>query len=401
MSKKSFAAVLIITLLVIISAIADANSLEEAHEESLKLYKAGKVKEAIKVLEDNGVREILDSMPRDMYRETYITLLINYGFYLSKTEDRYMEALPVLQRVIEVAPARAVAYLNTGDIYLKIYQENKDKSLKEKITENYYKYLSFLEEGAYIASQVRMFLKAESFAKTIEEFGKIQFEMEKGRVAESFEEDFFNDFFDDFINGKNIEYVEPILTTDNINNKKLRQYFMNDTGFIEEVITDVVSSPMPIEYRSEYDYKLYHIDFDHNPENGKEYLFYSGGYLDVWYGVKQLYINYYRLLDFEEKKIRDAVSVYKTFDYIEKKPVNNFNGIIKYKGRYFIYDVRNEDFPCVDLYAWNGKSDMDDIGIAVSFRRKNLIYLRRQCAKMMHAIQTAKKVILIGGKTEC
>ncbi|NLM97871.1 MAG: hypothetical protein GX175_09750, partial [Halanaerobiaceae bacterium] len=103
--KKKTLITLIITLLVTIASISSAVSAEniiEAHEESLKLYRCGKVKEAIKVLEESGIQDIMENIPRDMTREDYALILNDYAFYLSETEDRYEEAVPLLERVIEI-----------------------------------------------------------------------------------------------------------------------------------------------------------------------------------------------------------------------------------------------------------------------------------------------------------
>jgi len=357
-NKKIFPITLIIIFLITITSIASSISIKnitEAHEESLKLYKGGKVKEAIKVLEDSSIQDIIESIPRDMTIEDYALILNNYGFYLSETEDRYEEALPVLERVIEIASERAVAYLNIADTYLKIYHENNDESLKEKVKANYNKYLSLLDEDAGVPYKVREFLLAEAFEKAVEEIRKSKYRINNNFLVEELSDDFFKEFILDFKDGKNIEYIEPILVTDDINNRELREYFGNDTEFIEEIITFEESSPT-MKYRSEFNYKLYHIDFDNNSENGKEYLFYTGGYIDIWVGSRQSDSNFYFFLDFEEKKIRDAVIVYNTFDYIDKKLTNNFNGIIKYKDRYFIYEIKETNYSIV-LHSWNNEHE--------------------------------------------
>jgi hypothetical protein len=66
-------------------------------------------------LEDAGVKELLDDKNAGFAAPaTRIAILNDYGFWLSKTSDP-RSAIPVLQKVTELAPARAVAQLNLGD----------------------------------------------------------------------------------------------------------------------------------------------------------------------------------------------------------------------------------------------------------------------------------------------
>lgn len=372
--KKKTLITLIITLLVTIAAIGSAISAEniiEAHEESLKLYRCGKVKEAVKVLEESGIQDIMENIPRDMTREDYALILNDYAFYLSETEDRYEEAVPLLERVIEIEPERAAAYLNIADTYLKIYQEGNDESLKEKARDNYNKYLSLLDKDAGIPYRVREFLLAEAFEKSMEEIRKSEYEINNNFLVEELSDDFFKEFILDFKDGKNIEFIEPVLVTDDINDRELREYFGNDTEFIEELITEAIEggfSPT-IEYRAEYDYKLYHLDFDNNPENGEEYIFYAGGYMDIWGGELQSSWDNYLMIDLDNNSIVAAVGVAKTIDYIDKKPADNFNGIIRYKDRYFIYEIKETNYSIV-LHTWNNEHEY--IAAVVSF------YLERE-----------------------
>ncbi|MTI58605.1 MAG: hypothetical protein FH762_01225 [Firmicutes bacterium] len=360
-----FYIVLLIIFTLFISSLCMAISLDniiKAHEESLRLYRAGNVRGAIKVLEDNKVQDIIDFRPNSISEGTYVLILNNYGFYLSKTEDRYQEAVPILERVIEISPKRSVAYLNIGDVYNKMYhQEQKCKQkeiLKERIKGYYNKYLSLLKMDANIPYRVKKFLRDEAFEKAMEEIRKSEYEIRERSEAKNYPDDFFEKFLEDFKAGKNMGFIEPILVTDDINNKKLRQYFKNDTEFIEEIITvEETGGISPTrKYRSEFNYKLYYLDFDNNPENGKEYLFYSGGYMDIWGGGMQSNWDDYYMIDFEEKKITGVVSVHNTIDYKTKKRTNNFNGVIKYKGRYFIYEIREMNYSIV-LYAWNNNAN--------------------------------------------
>lgn len=360
--KKRFLFITMLIIFVILSSsmiyAISINNIIEAHQESLKFYRAGEVNKAIKVLEDNNIKDIIKAKPNNIFEGTYVTILNNYGFYLSETEDRYREAVAVLERVIEISPKRSVVYLNIGDVYLKMYhqeQEGKQKEiLKEKIKGCYNKYLSLLKIDANIPYRVKKFLRNEAFEKAMEEIKKEEYKTSEYFNTKDYPEDFSEKFLEDFKAGRNIEFIEPILVTDDINNKELRKYFKNDTEFIEEVITAEVSggSSPTIKYRSQFNYKLYHIDFDNNPENGKEYLFYSGGYMDIWDCGMQSNWDDYHMLDFGKKKTRGVGSVYKTINYKTKERTNNFNGIIKYRDRYFVYEIYNI-CESIEISAWD------------------------------------------------
>ena len=66
-------------------------------------------------LDGAGVKELLDDAKAGLIPSaTRIAILNDYGFWLSKTNDP-RNAVPVLQKVVELAPTRAVAQLNLGD----------------------------------------------------------------------------------------------------------------------------------------------------------------------------------------------------------------------------------------------------------------------------------------------
>lgn len=125
------------------------SSIIAAHEESLRLYRGKKdVREAIRILEKHGVGRILLEKPEQMGETIYATVLNDYGFYLSETEDRYPEAEHILKKVIEVSPDREVTYLNLGDVYFKMSKKRTQDNFKYKdLTRiNYTKYVEILEK---------------------------------------------------------------------------------------------------------------------------------------------------------------------------------------------------------------------------------------------------------------
>jgi tetratricopeptide (TPR) repeat protein len=122
------------------------NAIVTAHEQSLKLYKEKRdARGAIRILEEHGVKNLLTNKPEEMAGSVYVTILNNFGFYLSETEDRYAEAEGVLKKVIELSPERDVVYLNLGDVYLKMSKKSKDNLKYKDLSKIHYsKYVEIL-----------------------------------------------------------------------------------------------------------------------------------------------------------------------------------------------------------------------------------------------------------------
>lgn len=97
---------------------------------------------------------ILKEKPKLYTDSQYVLLLNNYAYYLSET-DRYEEAIPILEKVIKLSPNRAVAYLNLGDCYDKLYQKSKNKKDNENSIKNYKKYISLLKKDAKIPDKLK------------------------------------------------------------------------------------------------------------------------------------------------------------------------------------------------------------------------------------------------------
>src|SRR6266849_5793576 len=104
--------------LVVAGATSAQAGLTEAHQQALAVYKKTKdPTKAIKILEDAGIKGVLEQKPADMKRDAYVRLLNDYGFYLSEAADTSAGrgvAIDLLEKVIQLSPDRAVAYLNLG-----------------------------------------------------------------------------------------------------------------------------------------------------------------------------------------------------------------------------------------------------------------------------------------------
>lgn len=132
-----------VTLLIMNVYAVDTQALLKAHKEALEVYQNDKnYEKSIEILREAGVQKVLEKEPEGMSKGKYVHLLNDYGFFLSETENRYEEALPILKKVIELSPNRAVAYLNLGDVYLKDYQSTQSKMDKKNIQDMYKKYIA-------------------------------------------------------------------------------------------------------------------------------------------------------------------------------------------------------------------------------------------------------------------
>jgi tetratricopeptide (TPR) repeat protein len=137
--------IIVLTIVLIANVLAvDNQALLQAHKEALTVYqsKDKNVSKSIEILREAGISEILEEQPSGISKSKYVHILNNYGFFLSETKERYKEAIPILKKVIELAPNRAVAYLNLGDCYLKEYKNTKNEMDKKNIQDMYKKYIA-------------------------------------------------------------------------------------------------------------------------------------------------------------------------------------------------------------------------------------------------------------------
>lgn len=120
--------------------------------------KNSNIKNILYNLESSGIKYILKKQPVYFTQGQYVSILNNYAYFLSETE-RYKEAMPILERVIERDKNRVVAYLNLGDCYNREYSKNRDEKVKKKVVENYRKYVWLLKKDAKIPERVKEMIK--------------------------------------------------------------------------------------------------------------------------------------------------------------------------------------------------------------------------------------------------
>ncbi len=168
--------------------------------------------------------------------------------------------------------------------------------------------------------------------------------------------------------GKNFEVVEPIVRTDDYNEPKLQQYLgkcrklhpnkiimPRGTDWSNLRMTDDEVEEFGESYFSHLDYRLYHVDFDNNPRNGKEYLFYHGGNTDKD-GVSSVGdLTEYIILNLKNCQEADRQQLTDTINFNTNK-VTAYNGIIKHASKYMIYDISyssSENIYSLTIYSYN------------------------------------------------
>ncbi|ULA62143.1 MAG: exported protein of unknown function [Nitrospira sp.] len=163
--------VIILSVVLMLSAVGVAwAGLFEAHQQALAIYKKTKdLSSAIRLLEDAGIKGVLGEKPVDMRKDVYVSILNDYGFFLAEfgnTSESRGAAIDVLEKVTQLGPDRAVAYLNLGDVFVKEIDANQDTGAKAEMRalalQNYEKYAQLLQTkklGEKMPQRVQEFLQ--------------------------------------------------------------------------------------------------------------------------------------------------------------------------------------------------------------------------------------------------
>ncbi len=177
--------------------------------------------------------------------------------------------------------------------------------------------------------------------------------------------DFCSNFLVDFKRGQ-FEFVKPIVTADNLNDRKLQKYLqkcrnlsLNKTvywlphiwRYLQETKTpkDEWEDSGTKVYATHY-FKLYRVNFDGNKKNGDELVFSGecdGGHV--------------KIINLEQCKELDEIQVSPTIEYDMIKWIENpldtndtppcdatkltgsKHGILKYKNKFYLYDISHTD----------------------------------------------------------
>ena len=167
---------------------------------------------------------------------------------------------------------------------------------------------------------------------------------ENDKKAKHDESQFCSEFIVDLKAGKSVDFVEPIVVTDDYNYPVLQHLItkcpklkpFKSVYWLPRIWRYLQESKTPKEewedsgtvtYAS-YDFKMYHTAFD-GKNNENEYVFFGNGV------VKTLDLNICKVL--EETSISESTIDRKTKQYTGAR-----NGILKYKAKFYIYDLFGE-----------------------------------------------------------
>jgi uncharacterized protein len=173
--------------------------------------------------------------------------------------------------------------------------------------------------------------------------------------------------------GKDVEFIEPIVRTDDYNDPKLQAYLGRCPKskpfkqveyqpniwdyFEEEGVPEEEREYAGSIYYSSMDFKLYHVDFDGNPENDKEYLVYGGcGYEYEYPGAVDS--RHYGIFDLNRCKELGDIQVRETINYRTRQLTRDTNGVIQYKSKFYVYELRypDSDNRRIIIHRWDDKS---------------------------------------------
>lgn len=114
------------------------------------------VDEVLEKLETNGMKEIKNFVPDNIDVITYVQYISAYAYFLSET-DRYKEAMPILERIIKLAPEKAVTYLILGDCYYKELEKYSSFFDEIKYIENYNDYIKLIGNKSDFPNRVKKY----------------------------------------------------------------------------------------------------------------------------------------------------------------------------------------------------------------------------------------------------
>lgn len=153
-------------------------------------------------------------------------------------------------------------------------------------------------------------------------------------------------FFQDFKRQTNIEYVRPIVETHDYFDPALQKYLKQCPKM--ELRTPV--SGRSGAYVGTPTLKLFKVDIDNNPGNGKEFLFLEAAF-ERRAGRASNYEpgivgnTTYQLVDLNACATRATlyVGAHRSYrldtDLSKERPDTSYHDVIKYRGKYYVYDV--------------------------------------------------------------
>lgn len=127
------------------------SGIREFHAQAMAKYRTDhNISQAITTLEKGGAQSLVYGRPSSLQKGQYVQILNDYASLLAKTTDRFREAIPILETVIDLDPERYEALLNLGDTFRNLVDEATEcRELDEyraKVYEAYERYNQVLNE---------------------------------------------------------------------------------------------------------------------------------------------------------------------------------------------------------------------------------------------------------------
>ncbi len=213
-------------------------------------------------------------------------------------------------------------------------------------------------------------------------------------------EAFCAQLFEDFIENK-VELILPIAHSDDFNDSEIQKELkpcieknpiMADKA-TEKLLLVGLTPAMKVIRDNDYTYwrdelashvgkaqfafRVHKVDFDNNPDNGLEYVIFSGGYLPSPIRTKTPYYSD-KVAIFNVNKCDTIKKVHdegfgSVLDYKTHKLKNNYSGLIKYKDKYYIYVIRDnsgdrEKVSGISFKEWADKKFFKEFPTVYDFR---------------------------------
>lgn len=166
------------------------------------------------------------------------------------------------------------------------------------------------------------------------------------------DEKFCRQFFEDFKKQTKIEYVQPIVRVDRVDDPALAA-FLAKCPTVKWIGAEADEPGYRLNTRvwdqfgnlwvGTANFRLYHVDIDNDKANGKEHVFYSDGFVRESLSGEELppveeldrTTGEYVAVNFDDCAVLGGVEVGR--GGLRLRPV--YSGIIQYQGRLYIYDL--------------------------------------------------------------
>jgi len=171
------------------------------------------------------------------------------------------------------------------------------------------------------------------------------------------DEKFCRQFFEDFQKQEKIVHVQPIIQVDSYDDPALAPFKAKcpklrvakkegaESSELEFELNETVGDQFGNLWRGTAHFRMYKVDINNNKADGEEHVFYSDRFVPKpMFGDEGVSgpgpdetKGQYLVVDFEKCLTMGGLAVDQFRGPTTKKP--SYNGIIQYKGRFYIYDL--------------------------------------------------------------